>query len=198
MKIKYPSGQKPEITNIQNSSRINKNNEIYISNANRGMSFEYDINQTNDYYRENNLAIIYKRATPVKVIKFNSKTSHIVDGVFERISTTDYNGIYKGYYLDFEAKSTLLTSSFPLSNILDQQLEHLKSVIFHGGIAFFLIQFERLNEVYLLRAKDVLDFIEKNERKSLPLSFIRKNGFLVPIKYFPRIDYLSILDTYIL
>ena len=55
-------------------------------------------------------------------------------------STTDYNGVYKGKYIDFEAKSTRKTSSFPLANISFHQIEHLKQVIKHNGIAFFIIE----------------------------------------------------------
>jgi len=41
----------------------------------------------------------------------------IKEAYFKQASTTDYNGVYKGRYIDFEAKETKLPSSFPLKNI---------------------------------------------------------------------------------
>ena len=35
--------------------------------GNRGMVLESDINETNKYYLDNNIAVIYKKPTPVKI-----------------------------------------------------------------------------------------------------------------------------------
>ena len=45
-------------------------NEYFKENtyANRGMTLENDINETNKYYDLNNIAIIYKKPTPIKVV----------------------------------------------------------------------------------------------------------------------------------
>ena len=48
----------------------------YKTYANRGMTLESELNSTNTYYLENNIAVIYKKPTPVKVLKqinFNAK-----------------------------------------------------------------------------------------------------------------------------
>ena len=56
------------------------------------MTLEHEINDTNKYYLENDIAVIYKKPTPVKVLKrVNEK---IVKAYFEKPSTTDYNGLY--------------------------------------------------------------------------------------------------------
>ena len=40
-----------------------------LSHKNRGMTLEGDINVTNEYYREIDKAIIYKKPTPIKIVK---------------------------------------------------------------------------------------------------------------------------------
>lgn len=76
--------------------------------GNRGMTLEAELNDSNKYYLESNIAVIYKKPTPIKVVKqVNEK---IVKAYFEKPSTTDYNGLYKGKYVDFEAKETKNTT----------------------------------------------------------------------------------------
>lgn len=55
--------------------------------------------------------------------------------IYKVPSTTDYNGIYNGKYIDSEAKETNSTTSFSLNNIHKHQIEHMDSVVRHGGIA---------------------------------------------------------------
>ena len=136
--IKYPNGEKytPSV-----KKRKQTKSELSFSAANRGMNLEEDINVSNDYYRNQGIALIYKRPTPINIVKVDySKGARIIDAYFEKQSTTDYNGVYKGRYIDFEAKNTKNRTSFPISNISSHQIEHLKQVINHGGIAFFIAQ----------------------------------------------------------
>ena len=100
--------------------------------SNRGMGLESDLNNTNKYYLENNIAVIYKKPTPITINKVNyhsRKDALITEAHFKIPSTTDYNGIFKGKYIDFEAKETKNKTSFPLSNIHTHQIEHLKKII---------------------------------------------------------------------
>ena len=198
MKIKYPSGSKPNLGNIPNLKELNKNNSLKISQSNRGIDFEEEINLSNEYYLENDIALIYKRPTPIRVLKFNKRTKRVTEGLYDQKSTTDYNGVYKGYYIDFEAKSTRDHASFPLSNIRDQQVNHLQRVILNGGIAFFLIRLELFDEVYLVLASTLFDFIANNKRQSIPFKYIREYGFKVDYRYTPRLDYLFTLDENVL
>ncbi|MCQ2741825.1 MAG: Holliday junction resolvase RecU [Bacilli bacterium] len=190
MTFNYPKG----IKKIEGPKK-RKAPTLSTSAANRGMGFEQDINDTNSYYLEKGMALIYKRPTPINVVKVDyTKGAKITHAYYEQQSTTDYNGVYKGRYVDFEAKSSKNKTSFPMGNIAPQQIVHLKRVIEHGGIAFFLINMYAAEETYLLKADFIIDFYEHGDRKSIPLEDIRKNGYLVKEGIRPRFDYLPLLD----
>ena len=187
--IKYPNGKPASFSKKERVTRKP------VASGNRGMGLEGDINDSNLFYKEKDLCLITKRPTPINVVKVDyTKGAIITNAYFEKQSTTDYNGVYKGRYIDFEAKSTHSKTSLPLSNIPNQQVEHLKGVIRHGGIAFFIIEFVPLSETYLLDAKHVIDFINEKKRQSLPYSFIKEEGRLIKRGYHPRLDYLPIVD----
>ena len=167
----------------------------HISSANRGMDLEGDINASNEYYKERGLCLITKRPTPINIVKVDySKGAIITNAYFEKQSTTDYNGVYNGRYIDFEAKQTKSKTSFPLANIPPQQIEHLKGVLKQNGIAFFIIEFVTKNETFLLDAKYVIEFYEHGERKSIPYEKFLEVGHKIKRGFAPRLDYLSIVD----
>lgn len=173
------------------------NSKQNINYANRGMSLENEINISNDYYREIDKAYIYKKPTPIKITKVDypsRKEAIIKEAFFEMPSTTDYNGLYKGKYIDFEAKETKSITSFPLNNIHPHQIEHIKNIAIHGGICFLIIRFTILNKTFLLFADDFIKFISSNIRKSIPLSFFEEKAYIIKDNYLPRIDYLKIID----
>lgn len=192
MSIKYPKGMEP----IKEVAPKGKKTQRHIEGAaNRGMDFESDINATCEYYRQQDIAIITKRPTPINIVRVDySRGAKITDAYFEKQSTTDYNGVYKGLYLDFEAKQTHSKTSFPLNNIAPQQVTHLEGVMRNGGIAFFLIRLSISDEVYLLDAYYVCRFYREKPRKSIPLEQIRLNGIKVKEAYSPRYDFLAALD----
>lgn len=194
MTVNYPKGVKPRLEgNVKRTSR--KKAHIEIAPGNRGMSFEKAINETNEYYKEMGLCLITKRPTPINVVKVDyTRGAKITEAFFEKQSTTDYNGVYKGHYIDFEAKSSLARSSFPMNNIPPQQIAHLEGVLHHGGIAFFLIQLVSLNETYLVPAEYVIRFYREAARKSIPYEAIKENGRLVKEGYRPRYDYLPLVE----
>ena len=135
--MRYPNGKKYQVKNqVKETSSTNR--RTLLSAANRGMSLEEDINSSNEYYKERGMALITKRPTPINIVKVDySRGARITDAYFEKQSTTDYNGVYRSRYLDFEAKNTKSNSAFPLSNISRHQVEHLRNVINQGGIAFY-------------------------------------------------------------
>lgn len=181
--MKYPGGIKLNTT---------KN----ITYDNRGMNLEEDINITNQYYIENNIAFIYKKPTPIQVTKVDySKNNAIIkEAYFKEPSTTDYNGLYKGMYIDFEAKETESKTSFPLSNIHKHQIKHIENIVNNNGISFLIVRFNKLNKTFLLLGEDLINFININSRKSIPLDYFNKNAYLIEEKYIPRVDYLKVID----
>jgi len=181
--MKYPNGIKLSTT---------KN----ITYDNRGMNLEGDINLTNKYYIDNNIAFIYKKPTPIQVtrVDYSRNNAVIKEAYFKEPSTTDYNGLYKGKYIDFEAKETDSLTSFPLSNIHKHQIEHIKNIVNNQGIGFLIIRFNKLNKTFLLLGSDLISFIANNTRKSIPLEYFNNNAYLIEERYIPRVDYLKIID----
>ena len=161
------------------------------------MNLEDDINSSNKYYLDNDIAVIYKKPTPIKVVKvdYNKRiNTKITEAYYEIPSTTDYNGIYKGRYIDFEAKETKSKTSFSLNNIHKHQIDHLIKVKNHGGISFLIIRFTTINKTFLLETQKLEEFLYNNERKSIPLSYINDNGYLINENYNPRLEYIKIVD----
>ena len=174
-------------------NKVNSNN-IKSGFANRGMGLENDINMSCEYYKINDIAYIYKKPTPIKLVDVDYKNGVIKKAYFMTPSTTDYNGIYKGKYIDFEAKETTSNTSFSLSNIHEHQIKHLIDVKNKGAISFLIVRFTILDKTYLLDTNDLEYFIKNYERKSIPLNFFEKYGTIIKIKYNPRIDYIEAIE----
>lgn len=162
-----------------------------------GMSLENDINVTNDYYLNQNVAVIYKKPTPIKIVKvkYDSRnTAKITEAFYNQPSTTDYNGVYKGKYIDFEAKECHSKTSFPFTSIHAHQIKHLERCSEHGGITFIILRMASYDETYLIKAKDFLDFYKGKTRKSLSYVWIKENGYLIEYNYLKPCNYLSVVD----
>ena len=189
--IKYPNGLIYQTKNKK--KQVKKTRKHILNAANRGMRFENEINKTNDFYLKKNIAIITKRPTPINVVrvKYSKNSAIITQAYFEKQSTTDYNGVYNGYYLDFEAKSTKNKNSFPLKNIAINQINHLEKVMQNKGIAFFLIEFYTINKVFFIDAKYVIKCYQNKKKRSISLNEIKKNGYQIERKLMPIYDYLN-------
>lgn len=189
--MQYPNGLKKK--NVVSSH----NGQTY---SNRGMSLEEDINITNEFYLQTDRAIIHKKPTPVQIVRVHypkRSAAVITEGYFKQASTTDYNGIYKNKYIDFEAKETSNKTSFPLANIHAHQIEHMKGIIRHGGICFIIIRFSVYNETYYLGGKDIISFWNdqlNGGKKSVSYKKVQKDGYLIPWKYQQPVDYLKVID----
>lgn len=158
------------------------------------MDLEQELNESNEYYLEKDMALIYKKPTPIGVAKVSyTPVGKVINrGFFKNPSTLDYNGLYKGKYIEFEAKVTKNKTSFPLANIHKHQIEHLKKVIKHNGIVFLIIKMN--NIVYLLTGEDFVEFIELNHRKSIPYDYIKEKGYEIKYELNPILNYLKIVD----
>lgn len=197
--IKYPNGKtykpKPETANKKTKEQWNN-----LSYANRGMTLEEDINDSSEYYLQTKKAVIHKKPTPIQIVKVDYKSrsaARITEAYFRTPSTLDYNGIYKGKYLDFDAKETKNKSSIPLSNFHNHQVEHMKDVLKHQGICFAIIRFSSIDKTYLLDANHIIKYWDEQGnggRKSIPLTYIEENGYIINEGYQPRLDYLKAVE----
>ena len=198
MAIRYPNGKK-YIPAQNNQNQATKPAQKKLDYSNRGMTLEEDLNETNQYYIENNIAIVHKKPTPVQIVNVSypkRSAAVIKEAYFKQASTTDYNGVYKGRYIDFEAKETKLQTSFPLKNFHEHQIIHMQNVLNHGGIAFIIIRFSQTEEIYYLPAETLISYWDEmlaGGRKSIPKKDIERFGDLIPIGYAPRIDYIKII-----
>lgn len=193
--INYPTGSKPNHHHTKKTEHTH--NTIYGS---RGMSLEDKINQSNEYYLTHHLAVIHKKPTPVQVVKVDyprRSAAKIVEAYYCHASTTDYNGVYQGFYIDFEAKETKNKTSFPLANLPEHQRTHMLQCIEQGGIAFLILSFAAHYETYIIPYEKVDREIKKSKKQSLTYDFIKQEGFLCKEGLFPIIDYLAALDQYI-
>ena len=189
--MNYPNGIKKNNTTIHHEK---------INHKNRGMTLESELNISNEYYREIDKAYIYKKPTPITITKvdYPSRDKTVIREAFFTVpSTTDYNGLYKGKYIDYEAKETVSKTALALSNIHPHQIEHIKNIYNHSGVAFLIVRFTTLNETFLLPAEKLIMFLENTERKSIPIDYFRKEGYLIKDGYRPRVDYLKIVDKLI-
>ncbi|MGC4376330.1 Holliday junction resolvase RecU [Fictibacillus sp. Mic-4] len=192
--INYPNGKKRS-----GLLQPSKSDSRTIEYGNRGMTLEEDINKSNEYYLLHNKAVIHKKPTPVQIVsvEYPRRSAAVIkEAYFKLASTTDYNGIYRGKYIDFEAKETKNKQSFPLRNFHDHQIQHMIAVAEHGGISFVLLRFSLTDELYILDSSHLVSFWEdqQNGRKSIPKPYIEKHGYSLQIGYNPRIDYLQIID----
>ncbi|GAB2323520.1 Holliday junction resolvase RecU [Alkalibacterium sp. m-11] len=203
MTIRYPNGQ-PYLINDDKKTKKNQPKKKKTGYSNRGMTLEEDLNQTNDYYLLRKIAVIHKKPIPIQIVNVDypsRSAAKITEAYYKKASTTDYNGIYNGYYIDFEAKETRNKTSFPLKNFHDHQLSHMEACVDQGGICFIVVRFSILDKVF------VLDFFvlkkwwdqqfEKKGKQSIPYSVFEKDGYELQYSLAPRLPYLSIVDKLI-
>lgn len=199
MNFNYPNGKRYVPKLIATETKVKKLNNHSFSN--RGMTLEEDLNDTNEYYRERKIAVIHKKPTPVQIVQVDypkRSAAVIKEAYFKTASTTDYNGVYKGKYIDFEAKETANTASFPLKNFHQHQIDHMLEVVSQGGICFVILRFSKFEQIYFLEAKHLFSFWKRMKdggRKSITKEEIEQMGVHIPLGFQPRIDYIKIIDT---
>ena len=192
MAIHYPNGKKYTLTPNKTPS---------TTYGNRGMTLEEDLNVTNAFYRDRGICLIHKKPTPVQIVRVDypkRSAARITEAYFKKPSTTDYNGVYQGRYIDFEAKETRNPSALPLQNFHEHQIQHMEQVKAHNGIAFIIIKFHNEGTPYLVDADLILDYWKAQNsggRKSIPKKIIIANGQTISIGLHPRIDYIKAVDA---
>lgn len=196
MAINYPNGKKFIPPKEQQPVKRAKKD---FSFSNRGKTLEDELNETNDYYLQLDLAVIHKKPVPVQIVKveYPSRSAAVIrEAYFRAPSTTDYNGVWNGKYVDFEAKETENKTSFPLQNIHDHQILHMAKVVKHRGLAFLIIRFSSLQRYFIMRFEALEVFWKRminGGRKSITLSEIEETAIEIIPGAYPRIDYLPAL-----
>ena len=169
--------------------------------SNRGMELEEDINFANKYYLNNDIAVIHKKPIPIQIVEVNypSRSSAMITKAFYKTpSTTDYNGLWNGKYIDFEAKETNSATSFSLNNIHDHQIEHMQKIFNHGGITFIIVRFKKIDRTFILPFKTFIFFHDRAKnggRKSIKLNEFEESAFELSFNYKIRLDYLNIIKN---
>lgn len=191
--IKYPTGQ--------GSNKSSQKPQTIFGR--RGMSLEKMINLSNQYYLNSEIAVVHKKPTPVQIVKVdypNRSHARITEAYFRQPSTTDYNGVYQGYYLDFEAKETTRVNYLPLDNFHQHQVQHMASCVKQKGICFVIVSFVNLNRFFFLPATIVIKYWEQQKRqgrKSIPVSTFEKRGFEFQPNSLPLIPYIEYVKSLI-
>ncbi|PER24625.1 Holliday junction resolvase RecU [Bacillus cereus] len=167
-----------------------------MGQGNRGMAFEKLINLSNEMYQREGVALINKRPTPVKVLK--SKGGRVLSGYYEAKSTVDYDGVYKGRAIAFEAKSTENPTRFDLKNIAQHQLDYLEKAEQMGAICFFLIEFSKDKSVFVVPLSVIQSYVrmshQPNGKKSISRADFDIYGYLVEQTERAPVDYLQYVD----
>lgn len=169
--------------------------------SNRGMELEEDINFTNKYYLNNDIAVIHKKPIPIQIVEVNypNRSSAMITKAFYKTpSTTDYNGLWNGRYIDFEAKETNSATSFSLNNIHEHQIEHMQRILNHGGITFIIVRFKKIDKTFILPFKKFIFFYDRAKnggRKSIKLSEFEETAFELSFNYKIRLDYITIIKN---
>jgi len=145
----------------------------------RGSTLEDLINQTNEIYRSNQLALIQKVPTPITPINIDKNTRHITLAYFDQKSTVDYIGAIQGIPVCFDAKECN-EETFPLANIHDHQMEFMKDFEAQDGIAFFLIYFKKREQYYYMTYREARSFFDRRDqggRKSFRIDELNPDMF---------------------
>ncbi|WP_342269166.1 Holliday junction resolvase RecU [Spiroplasma endosymbiont of Aspidapion aeneum] len=141
---------------------------------NRGMFLESVINNSIENNKDNNNYLLAKTSVTNKIISID--TDNFVKAKLLKNDFCDYIGVYKGTYLEIEAKETEL-EYFNLSNIKKHQFKKLTNVSKHNGVALIFIYFHENENIYVV---DIKQFIELNIRK-IPLEWFNENCYSVKI-----------------
>lgn len=194
MTIRYPNGKK--YTPVpKTDEKLPKKKDLSYSN--RGKTLEEEIDETNEFYLQRNIAVIHKKPVPIQIVKveYPSRSAAVIrEAYFRTPSTTDYNGVYNGHYIDFDAKETESKTAFPLKNVHPHQVSHMESSAKQKGICFLLVRFSSLERYFVVPLEMLLlawSRMLNGGRKSIPLGEFEEQAIEIQLSYIPRLDYLK-------
>ncbi|MFC6323270.1 Holliday junction resolvase RecU [Companilactobacillus baiquanensis] len=200
MNLNYPDGRKFNQPSNKPALSSTKKKILF---GDRGMTLEEEINESNKYYRSHDIAVIYKKPTPIQIVKVDyPKRSRAVikEAYFRQASTTDYNGIYNGYYVDFEAKETKHKNTFPLKNFHQHQIDHLKACQKQGGVCFVIIKYVLLKRYFIMPAQNLITYWDNQNQdgaKSIQFKQIVDCSIEINSSYNPTLPYIEAVQQLI-
>lgn len=122
----------------------------------------------------------------------------IKEAYFTQASTTDYNGVYRGFYLDFEAKKPRTKHLFPLklpcpSNRTYESMPRTKWGLLCLVMVFVFEALFYLNSVHLIAYWDA----QRKRTQITTFIFDRRTRNRDQTGISPRIPYLDAVDFYL-
>lgn len=160
---------------------------------NKGMYLETLINITNEKYLNENICVVTKIPTNVKLM--NTDANFITKAAFQTSFNCDYIGVYKGIYLEFEAKETS-KNYFDFNLIRKNQSEKLLKVNHNGGISFLIIHFSEYESYFLVEFLKILEWIKEN-KKRIPYEWFLEYGYEIYLTNDLKLDYVSVISRII-
>jgi len=160
-----------------------------------GKSFEEILKNSCEFYRYKGIALIHKIPTPWSV-SYDKKYHRVIRAHPEEKSSVDFEGVWHGRSVAFEAKSTRERKRFDLKNIKQHQIDYLRQHQEQGGFSFFLVEFAKHGEVYLVWFDQVNEWWEGMKdggRKSIPYTWIQIHcDVVVPGRTY--LDFIRVLE----
>lgn len=155
----------------------------------RGRWLEQVIENTNKMYEHRKIALINKIPTPTQVVR---KGDELIGAKYVHKSTVDFTGILDdGKFIAFDTKECQKTN-FSFSSVKSHQLEYLMKVSSMNGIAFILIFFRNMDELYRIEIEEFIDLMNTLNRKSIPYTYFKENKTaILKWKYGYFFDYLN-------
>lgn len=163
----------------------------YVSYANRGKPLEILVNYECDRLQTEGIGMIVKQHVDWCIIR---RQKRIVNAFPRSKAVVDYLGLYHGIPVAFDAKSTLDKTSLPLGNLKEHQVEFLRTWEAVGGIGFWLVEFAHWSKWFVLRHKDLLTFLDTEERKSIPISYFEEKAREIKPSADGFLPFLSMFD----
>ena len=128
----------------------------------RGSFLEEIINQTNEKYRSQQLALIQKIPTPITPVRMDKESRQITLAYFDQRSTVDYIGAVQGIPVCFDAKECR-TRDFPIRNIHEHQIVFMRDFEEQGGVAFLILYFSKAERFFYLPYARLTDFWNRSK-----------------------------------
>lgn len=163
------------------------------STANRGLSFEKQIEDKCEELQKEKIALIHKVPTDWKVLRkwINGKSQIYNAFPVSESKFVDFIGIYNNSALAIEAKETNEEKRFPFDNIKDTQIEFLDLWSELGGKGYYIIKFKQQKKMFFIPSEKMHDCIKNIGRKSAPYQWFLDNCIELDYKELNFIDYIN-------